>query len=114
MTSYGSQEYHLEMHPSTRTVPKWQLYVWLVFFISCLIGIVYLYIWADSHKSHKMDCGPARDLLGHYLAAAVIDDAQGVTAQYNIDQQAALKVILTTPYCFPQSLIETAQQNYNM
>ena len=77
--------------------------------LSMLVGIIWLQVALP--KPHRMDCTKVRESFYHYIGEATFDAEAGIKAASDRDQKIAIKIILTTPYCFPQSLIELAQQN---
>ena len=94
-----------------REVPKWWLYTQLGILLALLAGILWSWSYVSSHTKHPMDCTKVRESFYHYLGEATFDQYAGVKAASDRDQKIAVKIVLTTPYCFPQGLIEVAQQN---
>lgn len=81
-------------------------------FISLFFGMVYVEVWSRSQQPRQMDCKEVREQFYHYLGEALVYKEQGLSSQSDVDNKTAVKIVLTTPYCFPQSLIELAQSQY--
>lgn len=93
---------------------KWLLVSYLVFFISLLVGVIYLWSWANSHPytGHNYNCEKLVKDTETIIGRVVVDNYKQDAVAQNKDEQLAYKTILTYPVCFPQGLIETASMNY--
>ena len=89
-------------------MPKWQLVAWLAIFSTLLAGTVWVLFFVKGPQ--KIDCRQSRAKFYEYIGKAVFDNGAGITAAANRDAQAAATIIEYTPYCYPQALIEQAQQ----
>ena len=92
--------------------PVWEGIAWALFFISALVGIT----WAEIAlpKTHKVDCKPVVAKFETIIGEAVLANGYQETKDANSYAKEASKIVLYSPVCFPQAIIDQAQQTLGL
>ena len=95
-------------------MPKWQAVGWLMFFISGLILCIWVlfYMPEPDPKPDRVDCKTSQSQFATAIGEAVLSNSFGRNDEANSYEQIAARIVLTSPICYSQQLIEQAQITY--
>lgn len=88
-------------------MPKYQAVGWLMFFISGLILCIWVLFYIP--KPDPVDCKTSQRQFVTAIGEAVLSNSFGRNDEYKSYEQLAARIVLTSPICYSQQLIEQAQ-----